>query len=86
MYKNYKMEIIFAFILFFILTPGILVTFPPKSSKIIVALVHSILFAIILISIHGFKEGNAVKSKNPSYSTIEYTQSFPQYTGYFMSH
>ena len=80
------MEIIYAFILFFILTPGILVTLPPKGSNIIVAIVHSILFASIFASIHGFKEGNAVKSNNPSYSTIEYTQSFPQYTGYFMSY
>lgn len=80
------MEIIYAFVLFFILTPGILFTLPPKGSKIIVALVHSILFASIFMSIHGFKEGNQVKSKNPSYSTIEHTQAFPQYTGYYMSY
>lgn len=35
-------------ILFFILTPGILVTLPPKSSKMMVAAVHAIIFAIVL--------------------------------------
>ena len=73
------MELIYAFILFFILTPGILITIPPKGSKIMIALIHSILFAGIFTSIrmvHMIKEGNAVTSRNPSYSTIEYTQVF----------
>jgi hypothetical protein len=34
-------------ILFYLLTPGILFTYPSKSSKRIVALVHSIIFGII---------------------------------------
>jgi len=33
--------------LFFILTPGIAVTIPPKSSKNIVALVHALVFATV---------------------------------------
>ena len=73
------MEIIYAFILFFILTPGIFITIPPKGSRIIIALIHSILFACIFTSIkmiHIIKEGNAITSRNPSYSTIEYTQVF----------
>ena len=38
----------YAAILFFVLTPGILVTLPPKSSKMIVAATHAIVFAIVL--------------------------------------
>ena len=34
-------------ILFFLLTPGILVSLPPKGSKYTVALVHAILFGLI---------------------------------------
>jgi hypothetical protein len=39
--------IIYTFILFFILTPGVLLTIPPKSSKTVVALVHATVFALI---------------------------------------
>jgi ABC-type uncharacterized transport system permease subunit len=34
--------------LFVALTPGILLTLPPKGSKIVVAIIHAIIFAIIL--------------------------------------
>ena len=34
--------------LFVALTPGILLTLPPKGSKIVVAITHAIIFAIIL--------------------------------------
>jgi hypothetical protein len=34
-------------LLFFLLTPGILVTLPTKGSKITVALVHAVIFALI---------------------------------------
>lgn len=40
---------IFAFLLFFILTPGILISLPPKGSKITVALTHAFVFSIIMI-------------------------------------
>jgi hypothetical protein len=39
--------IAFVALLFFVLTPGILVTLPPKGSKIIVALTHAIVFTVI---------------------------------------
>jgi hypothetical protein len=42
----------FIAILFFILTPGILVTIPKKSSKTVVALVHALVFAIVLHFTH----------------------------------
>ena len=35
-------------ILFFLLTPGILVSLPPGGSKYTVALVHSLVFGLIL--------------------------------------
>lgn len=38
---------IFAALLFFVLTPGILVTLPPKGSKVVVALTHAVVFAIV---------------------------------------
>lgn len=38
---------VYAFLLFFILTPGILLSLPPKGSKIIVALTHAFVFALV---------------------------------------
>lgn len=38
---------LFSALLFFVLTPGILLTVPPKSSKNAVALVHALVFAIV---------------------------------------
>jgi hypothetical protein len=38
---------VYAFLLFFVLTPGILVYLPPKGSKKIVAGVHALVFAIV---------------------------------------
>ena len=51
------MNIIFTFyvtILFFVLSPGVLVTLPPKSKKTIVVGTHAILFAIIFYFTHIF--------------------------------
>jgi hypothetical protein len=38
---------VYAFVLFFVLTPGILLSLPPKGSKIVVALTHALVFAIV---------------------------------------
>ena len=38
---------LFSALLFFLLTPGILLTIPPKSSKTVVALVHALLYATV---------------------------------------
>lgn len=38
---------VYAFLLFFILTPGILVVLPKGGSKMTVALVHAAIFAIV---------------------------------------
>jgi hypothetical protein len=39
---------IFVAALFFVLTPGILLTLPPKGSKVVVALTHAIVFSVVL--------------------------------------
>jgi amino acid permease len=43
---------IYVFVLFFVLTPGVLVTLPPKSSKMVVALFHALVFAIVWALTH----------------------------------
>jgi hypothetical protein len=43
---------LFVAVLFFVLTPGILVTLPPKGSKVMVALVHALVFALIYSLTH----------------------------------
>ena len=54
-----------AVVLFVLLSPGILVRLPPKGSKWTVAIVHGIIFAIVMYFVYlyvlpnleGFKEG-----------------------------
>jgi hypothetical protein len=43
---------VYAAILFFVLTPGILLSLPPKGSKMIVALTHGVVFALIFHFTH----------------------------------
>jgi type IV secretory pathway VirB6-like protein len=40
---------IYAFVLFFLLTPKVLVSLPAKGSKIMVAAVHALIFALIFV-------------------------------------
>lgn len=40
-------QFVYVFLLFFVLTPGVLVSLPPKSSKMVVAIVHALVFAIV---------------------------------------
>jgi hypothetical protein len=64
-------------ILFYLLTPGIIFTFPSKSSKRVVALVHSIIFGIIYciseeflycLKKHSFRtEGLEIQLSKPEY-------------------
>ena len=39
-------------LLFFLLTPGILLTLPPKGKKMTVALVHALVFGIVFTLSH----------------------------------
>jgi hypothetical protein len=38
---------IYVALLFFVLTPGILLSLPPKGSKVVVALTHAVVFALV---------------------------------------
>ena len=60
--------LLFVAALFYVLTPGILLTLPPKGSKMVVALTHAIVFAVVYGLVHkavllmlypeGFAEGS----------------------------
>lgn len=43
---------IYVAILFFLLTPGVLVYLPPKSSLITAALVHAVVFGVVYLFTH----------------------------------
>ena len=43
---------LFIFLLFLLLTPGILLTIPPKGSKLVVALVHALVFTLVFQFTH----------------------------------
>ena len=51
-------------LLFFVLTPGILLSLPPNGGKYVVALVHSVVFALVwcltckLITDYSYGSGN----------------------------
>jgi hypothetical protein len=45
---------VYAFLLFFVLTPGVLVYLPPRSGKITVALTHALVFALIWTLTHKY--------------------------------
>ena len=48
----YALMFVFTALLFFVLTPGILLSLPPKGSKMMVAGVHAIVFALVLTFTH----------------------------------
>lgn len=48
----YFFMILYVFVLFFLLTPGILVTLPPKGSTTIVALTHALAFTLLMWLTH----------------------------------
>lgn len=43
---------IFVALLFYVLTPGVFLSLPPKSSKRVVALTHAVVFAVVWTLIH----------------------------------
>ena len=48
---------IFSVLLFFVLTPGVLLRLPPNGSKYVVALVHGLVFALLFtLSLKYYKE------------------------------
>jgi hypothetical protein len=44
--------LIYAVLLFVLLTPGILLRLPPKGSPLVVAIVHGVVFALLLCFTH----------------------------------
>ena len=65
--------LVFSVVLFFALTPGILVTLPKNGGKMTVAAVHAIVFALVFYFSNklvgqiseGFKEGKILIAKAP---------------------
>jgi len=45
---------IYSAILFFVLTPGILVRLPPKASNMVVTATHAVIFALVFYFTHRF--------------------------------
>ena len=45
------------FLLFFLLSPGVLLRIPPKGGRLVTALVHSLIFAIVINLISHFLHG-----------------------------
>lgn len=43
---------VYAFVLFFVLTPGILLSLPPRGSKMVVAATHALVFALVFVFTH----------------------------------
>jgi hypothetical protein len=43
---------LYAIVLFVLLTPGILLRLPPKGSPLVVAIVHGVVFAIVMYFTH----------------------------------
>jgi hypothetical protein len=38
---------LYVFVLFFVLTPGVLLSLPPNASKLVVAATHALVFALV---------------------------------------
>jgi len=64
--------LVFSAVLFFVLSPGILVTFPKNGNKMTVAAVHALIFAVVFhfshkfvwhISTESFQEGVVKKGQ-----------------------
>ena len=43
---------VYVAVLFFVLTPGVLLSLPPKSSKMVVAATHAVVFALVFHLTH----------------------------------
>jgi len=51
---------LYTFVLFFLLTPGILVSLPPKASSVVVALTHALVFTLLMsLTYYATKKGKS---------------------------
>lgn len=60
----------YIFLLFVLLTPGILLTLPPKGSKWTVALVHGFVFALIWAFTYKFVWGTSMAILHPTPTVV----------------
>ena len=71
---------LFVAVLFFVLTPGVLVKLPPKSSPLVVAGTHAIVFALVFTLTHkivwewGIRNGYVQKKVSEGMATAKPTQ------------
>lgn len=56
---------LYIFLLFVLLTPGILLSLPPKGSKWTVAIVHGLVFAFVLCLTKNFVWETSIRLLNP---------------------
>jgi hypothetical protein len=67
---------IFSVLLFFVLTPGVLLRLPPNGSKYVVALVHGLVFALLFtLSLKYYKEVLLKEGMKEAYNKPKSTNS-----------
>jgi hypothetical protein len=49
---NHPLSLVLAAVLFFLLTPGVLVKLPPKSGLLVVAAFHAVVFTVVYYFAH----------------------------------
>jgi len=57
--------ILYTFVLFFLLTPGVLISLPPKGSITVVALTHALVFTLLMSLTHHLCRGDS-KGNSPA--------------------
>ena len=71
---------LFVAVLFFLLTPGVLLSLPPKGKKLVVAGTHAIVFALVFTLTHkivwewGLRNGYVQKKVSEGMATAKPTQ------------
>ena len=70
---------LYVFALFFVLTPGVLVNLPSRSSKTITALTHAAIFAVVWTFTHKFvwRMTSGIGSATPSTNTLTKPSTIP---------
>lgn len=60
---HHWLVLVYLIALFFVLTPGVLVTLPPGQSKLVVALFHALVFGLVWKLTNRFVSSMAMKMK-----------------------
>jgi len=61
---------LYVVLLFVLLTPGILLSLPPKGSKLTVAIVHGLVFALVLCLTKNFVLETSMRLLNPIQAVV----------------